>query len=186
MASRSNSAKLLIFVVVAAVAALGCGTIAYPSPTPTPLTGSPAQAFIVSEEAYPSNWDSLPCDSERGRSNDSYYEQFFVPKARQPGQFLQKVFRMNSIEEASAKFAVYRNGEFHKKEAAAESTDFSPPKELPYVSPIADEYYFACGREFGLVCRMIARYENYFVFFYFDMCGPTVHPLQFSASACHT
>jgi hypothetical protein len=146
----------------------------------TPTAGPPAQAFIVSEDVYPSGWKSLPCESLLCQSDGSAYEAYLVSKANQPGHLIQEVFRLDSIEDASAKFATYRKNDFQKKDADPESTEFSPPVELQYTSPIADEYYFACGREFGLVCRMIARYRNYFVYFYFDMDDGRGYGLTYS------
>ncbi len=180
MSTGPISAKMFIAVSLSVVAVLGCGPVAYRSPTPTPMLGPPAQAFIASNEAYPFDWGPLPCESQLCQSGESAYEQSFIPDAQEPGQFRQEVFRLDGIEAASTKFATYRRSDFHKSGADPQATDFYPPEELPYVSPIADEYYFACGYEFGLVCRMIARYRNYFVYFYFDMDDGRGYGLTFS------
>ena len=180
MTTRPNFAKALVFVTVTIIVALGCGTVAYLSPTSTPMSGPPAQVFIISEEVYPSGWKSLPCESLLCQSSGSAYEAYLISEANQPGHLIQEVYRLDTLEEASAKFAVYLKNDFKKKAADPESTEFSPPVELPYTSPIADEYYFACGREFGLVCQMIARYRNYFISFYFDMDDGRGYGLTYS------
>ncbi|MCS7017412.1 MAG: hypothetical protein NZM42_15015 [Gemmatales bacterium] len=46
---------------------------------------------------------------------------------------------------------------------------FAPPAEITFESQIADEYYFACGVDVVHQCQMLARYRNYFVYFYFDV-----------------
>ena len=41
------------------------------------------------------------------------------------------------------------------------------PTELSYVSPIAQQYYVACGKvDEKYQCRMIGQYEEYYVFFF--------------------
>jgi hypothetical protein len=159
--------KKLMLLSIVVLWSFGCNT--FSRATPTPLPGPPARAFIVTKEAYPSDWEALPCDTQLCQNGDETYEQSFISKSHEPGQFRQEVFRFGTAEVASEKYKVYRDTDFHKSQFDPDSTDFAPPTELPYVSPVADEYYFACGQEFGLVCRMVARYRNYFVFLYFDM-----------------
>jgi hypothetical protein len=159
--------RKLILLSVAASLGFSCNTLS--EATPTSVPGPPARALIVTAEAYPSDWEALPCDTQLCRNGDETYEQFFGSKSHEPGQFRQEVFRFETVRAASEKYTAYRDTDFHKSQFDPDGTDFAPPTELPYVSSVADEYYFACGQEFGLVCRMVARYRNYFVYLYFDM-----------------
>jgi hypothetical protein len=165
---RPVSLRTIVFLGFVVTLTLGCNALPL-NATATPVSGPPARALIVTGEAYPSDWEAILCDTHLCQNGDATYEQFFISKAHEPGQFLQEVFRYETTEAASAKYELYRKTDFHKSTFDLEGTEFAPPVELPYVSPIADEYYFACGREFGLVCRMVARYRNYFVYLYFDM-----------------
>ena len=135
-----------------------------------PVETLDAKELIINSENYPADWQAFSCESVLCDSKDgSTYEQSFLPMAHEPGQFFQEVYRFSSISDAREKFLVYQNGAFNKESFDPKGTEFSIPSEFPYISLVADQYYFACARQFGLVCQMIARYKNYFIFMYFDM-----------------
>lgn len=159
--------RKLILLGVLVVFSLSCGSLI--GVTPTPILGPPARVFILTDEVYPPDWKALPCETDLCQNGDATYQQFFTPQANEPGQFVQEVYRYETVGAASEKYAIYRSANFHRAQFDPDGTEYAPPPELLYVSPIADEYYFACGHEFGLVCRMVARYRNYFVYFSFFM-----------------
>jgi hypothetical protein len=68
------------------------------------------------------------------------------------------VFLFGSERRAKAKFQRYE-----------ETTSLSPPVEITYRSPIADEQYLRCGVAKVPACWAGLRYKNYFVYFYFSL-----------------
>jgi hypothetical protein len=54
------------------------------------------------------------------------------------------------------------------------SFGWSPTDELPYQSPIASQFYFACGIESGIpTCQVIGQYQEYLLLFDTHM-GPSI------------
>ena len=44
------------------------------------------------------------------------------------------------------------------------------PEEIDYVSPITDNYEFACGKSnVDYTCKLVATYDEYFVLFLVDV-----------------
>jgi hypothetical protein len=74
------------------------------------------------------------------------------------------VFRYQSASIAARKFKDELEARFLPVNA------WKTPKELDYSSPIADDYYVACGMSgSAYVCNMLARYEEYYVLFFAQM-----------------
>ena len=174
----SSPWKELTVVLMMAVLASGCSLVGVG--TPEPLSGPPAEAFIVSTDAFPPDWEALPCESSLCGVGESVYETDFIPVTNEPGHFRQEVWRFDSPEAASAKYSNYLQADFNDATGDPTATPFLPPTELPYVSNVADEYYFACGRDQAWICRLNARYRQYFVYFYFDMDDGRGYGLTYS------
>ncbi len=70
----------------------------------------------------------------------------------------------SSIRQAKLK---YSNEDKYKFESDKYRGPWVTPEEITYESPIADQYHIACGPvQTEYQCRMIARYEEYYVFFF--------------------
>lgn len=80
---------------------------------------------------------------------------------------IQEVYHFKSAHEAHAKFQLYREVEFRKATTRTPSTDYVVPADIAYASTLADESYLACGIDSVSVCKLVARYRNIFIFFYF-------------------
>jgi hypothetical protein len=144
------------FFRIAWIAILLTGCNLYSSQSKTPVVVSPpASAFLLDSDVFPKGW-TFESDEQgvivAGRD-------FYLPNAS--GHSFQEVFRRPSENEASKKYKVYLEGEFNKS--------FTSTPEITFKSKIADEYYFACGVDVVPSCKMLARYHNYFVYFYFDL-----------------
>jgi hypothetical protein len=140
---------------------VGCSIFKLQPSVPVPTI--PASAFLLEADVFPKKWVSFSDESGvmvAGRS-------FGIPNA--PGQVFQEVYRRPNNKKASEKFEVYLEGEFNVSIKYQPAVPFAPPLEIPFKSKIADEYYFACGVNEVPQCKMLARYRNYFVFFYFDL-----------------
>lgn len=52
----------------------------------------------------------------------------------------------------------------------ASLTPWEPPAELPYISPVAEQFHFACHlgkiKQTVQVCEALGQYENYLVRFH--------------------
>ena len=119
------------------------------------IASPPANAFLLEADVFPKRWVSFSDENGTivaGRS-------FGI--ANEPGKAFQEVYRRPNDNEASMKYKVYLRGEFNKS--------FASTPEITFQSKIADEYYFACGVDVVPSCGMLARYHNYFVYFYFDL-----------------
>lgn len=137
------------------------------APTVTPLPDVPAWHLLLDTKAFPKDWEADPCTlSPDCFGENKAYRNFGIVGV--PGNVLQNVLRYGDGEGAKAKFRVYREGAFRKSHNEP-STEYLPPPEITYRSPIADEYYLACGVDVIPACKAVFRYANYFVYFYFDI-----------------
>lgn len=86
-----------------------------------------------------------------------------------PGHVIQKVLYLGDEKESRAKFRTYRETSFGRSTSRSPSTEFVPPPEITYRSPIADEEYLGCGVDVVPACQALIRYGSYVVYFYFDL-----------------
>jgi hypothetical protein len=140
---------------------VGCNTVS--SQPSTSATQIPASAFLLGSNVFPSGWKFE--SSEDGIIVAG--RDFYLPKAY--GHSFQEIYRRPNDNEASKKFKVYLEGEFNVSGTHQPAQPFSLPPEITFKSKIADEYYFACGIDVIPQCKMLARYQNFFVFLYFDL-----------------
>jgi|CXWL01.1.fsa_nt_gi hypothetical protein len=136
----------------------------------TPVASIPAIDFLLEANMLPAGWEASPCDTslcrDGGGGDTAAERDFYLPNA--PGHALQEVYRFSDERAASDKFKVYMEGNFNESEVRQPFVPFAPPQEITFKSQVADEYYFACGVDVIPQCKMLARYQNYFVYFYFD------------------
>jgi hypothetical protein len=129
----------------------------------TPVPTIPSSAFLLDVNVFPNGWASE--SDEKGVIVAG--RDFYLPNA--PGHSFQEIYRRPNDKKASEKFKVYLDGEFNVSAKYQPAVPFAPPPEIAFKSKIADEYYFACGVDQAPQCKLLARYRNYFVFFYFDL-----------------
>ena len=122
-----------------------------------------ASALLLEVDVFPKRWSAFSDENGTIVATRSYY----IP--HEPGQVFQEVYRRPTAEDASEKFKEYLSGSFNESKIRQPFVPFSPPPEITFQSQIADEYYFACGVDEAPQCKMLARYRNYFVYFYFDV-----------------
>jgi hypothetical protein len=149
--------RIAIGLVLIIIFGGGCEAFA-PSPTPTLLPTFHARELLLNALSFPKRWVVFPCKphcDNRERETHAGRNFGIVDVA---GHVIQDVFRFTTVEAAQAKFRTYR-----------ETTFGTPPSEITYRSPIADEYYLACGVDTVLGCHANIRYGNYFIYFYFDI-----------------
>jgi hypothetical protein len=143
---------------------MGCAKfVSGPSSPPLPTTS--ATELLVSREAFPRDWMVDPCNPDRCLRDTNALRTFGRPGI--PGSVIQQIFRLGSVEAAKDKFSTYREVDFRPRQSP--NIQLAPPSEITYHSPIADEFYFGCGVDEIPACEAIFRYNNYFVFFHFDI-----------------
>lgn len=167
MQSSSSLVRWGIGIVAVLVLESGCSILPV-NALATPLPNVPATALLLDMDPFPKGWAMSQCYTSHCFSDTEALREFYLTGV--PGHVNQYVFRLGSVESAQAKFKLYRETDFKKKPPPQlPSTDFLPPSEVTYRSPIADEYYLGCGVDIVPACRAIFRYRNYLVEFYFDI-----------------
>lgn len=152
--------KLAVAILgILALMTLSC-TISLGQPAPTPMPAVPAYDWLLNAEPFPERWQADPCDPDCERAERPHNALRTFGIVNVPGHVIQQVFYFGSERSARAKFQRYE-----------ETTSFSTPEEISYRSPIADEQYLRCGVDKVPACWAGLRYENYFVYFYFDIDG---------------
>ncbi len=150
---------------------VGC-TLVIGRTSTTPPAGPHAYELLLDERAFPQDWRINPCAPDCGRDEgeNQAARTFVHDNPTIPGHVLQDVFRLGSVEDAQAKFQTYREVDFRKREPPqVPSTALLPPSEFSYRSLVADDFYLGCGVDIVPVCRVIARYRNYFVHLHIDV-----------------
>lgn len=156
-------AGLLATILVVATLSCAIPIPGVPSdPVPVPAPGVPASDLLLDAQPFPSGWEARPCEPycEDTENASQALRTFYITGI--PGHVVQQVFYFGSENDAKANFQRYE-----------ETTPFSPPSEIDYQSPIADQQYIRCGVDKVPACRAGLRYGNYFVYFYFDIDSGT-------------
>lgn len=139
-------------------------------PPLAPMPRIPARDLLLDDQAFPEDWDVHPCEPDCRRLEGATHAERSLYIIGVPGHAIQDVSRLESVEAARAKFQTYRRVVFRKKlPPQVPSSEFLPPPEIHYRSRIADDYYFGCGVDIVPACRAIARYGQYFVYFFFNV-----------------
>lgn len=127
----------------------------------------PIEALLIDAEAFPDRWKQDPSTPSRpasapldGKSSIERSEVFFYIRN---GVAFEEAERFQCTQQAADEFQSWKDREFAERKY---SYGWTPPSELPYQSPIADQYYLACGNESGIqMCRAIGQYQEYLVLF---------------------
>lgn len=88
-------------------------------------------------------------------------EAFFW-RTHPPATVNQEIRAYGNIDDAINSFADLR-GLIFRTSSQEPSTPYKPPAEITYQSPIADDFYLACGVDIFLLCRSLSRYRNYLI-----------------------
>lgn len=161
MITRLNYFFHIIVIVFLLVSCAPARTQSNPS-----VESPAASAFLLNVDVFPEGWVLSP--SSPSDETEIYGTRDFG-NPNVAGHSFQDIFRRPNDWSASDKYKVYLEGEFNTSTEHQPSVPYTPPPEITFRSKIADEYYFACGVEMIASCKMIARYHNYFVFFFFDL-----------------
>jgi hypothetical protein len=153
--------EVLVVVVLCITSTIACYVsipVSVGDPQPVPALDIPASHLLLDVESFPSDWKASSCDPDCANAEraDEALREF--GKDTLPGHVIQQVFHFASEDDALAKFVRY------------EETDaFSSSEEISYLSPIADKQYIHCGVDETPGCKAGLQYDNYFVYFYFDI-----------------
>lgn len=156
--------KLGLVLVVATLLLSGCFGVPYSlsgDPIPVNPPDVPTSDLLLDESPFPSGWQIDLCEPYCDRDRFLGESSRTFGRIGIPGHIIQDVFYYRTERDAEAKFQRYD-----------ETTGHSPPPEISYLSPIADEQYLRCGvdKRSGIEnCRAARRYGNYFIYFYFDL-----------------
>jgi hypothetical protein len=133
--------------------------------TTTPILQVPARALLIDATAFPERWEADPCvpDCARLEGEQQAIRVFGIVGVA--GHVNQKVHRFDTVQAAVAYYQRAHEVDFRVRQAPQHQ--LTPPVDIPYQSPIADEYYLGCGVDELPVCRAIMRYHNYVVMLFF-------------------
>jgi len=139
-------------------------------PTTRSIPQSPAWHLLLPDaQAFPQDWDVDPCTLSRKCFGETEaYRVYGIVGV--PGHVIQHVHRLGGLASAQAMFRRAREVDFKKSSPPrVPSSEFLPPPEITYRSPIADEYYLGCGVDIVPGCIAIFRYGHYFIEFFFNV-----------------
>ncbi len=154
-------------VVVLALLATNCAVL-FGDQEPTSLPNVPAPELLLDSQPFPKGWEVDPCGPDPSRCFRESYATRSFGRFAIPGHVLQHVYRFGNVAAAKAKYQRVREVDFGKGRNEP-SSEFLPPAEIAYRSPIADEYHLGCGVDIVPACKAIFRYGHYFIDFYFDL-----------------
>jgi hypothetical protein len=155
-------------IIISVLLGTGCTAFLEQS-APTPA--APAWHLLIDDTlAFPQEWNVDPCDSSHRLCFGETHALRGFGRVGIPGSVIQDVYRLDSVASAKAMFQRARGVDFKKSSPPrVPSSEFLPPSEITYRSPIADEFYLGCGVDVVPACEAIFRYGNYFVMFFLNV-----------------
>ncbi len=140
---------------------------------PVPTPAFPIEKLLLDESAFPEGWGQ--------QGTPSYKNAYTLGVERTGVTFINRVvavhevYRFSSAERAISKYPGSNDSWwFSPREGWG---PWSVPAELPYQSPVADQFRFACyteqqtGRQ---ACQAVGQYEQYLVRFHTFMWPETM------------
>jgi len=132
-----------------------------------PIRDFPIEAMLIPVRAFPKGWTDDPTGPSApplpplgGYKSIERTEVFFYIAN---GVATEEIHRFACTRQAADAFASSKHSEFAEGEF---SRGWLPPTELQYRSPIAEQFYLACGQHGSIrMCRAIGQYQEYFVLF---------------------
>jgi len=148
----------LIAVLVSSI--LSCVDITVDGgPVPTP--SFPIESLLLDESAFPEGWTAYEAFEPRDGFGLAISITFSPPRGSAGGIALHAAYTARSSEEAAHGYQTWADFWFRESEGRG---PWSVPRELPYQSPVADQFRFACYRERDdgrQVCQAVAQYGRY-------------------------
>jgi len=139
-----------------------CSTQAYPPERPFEI-----EQLLIDDSFFPSGWaidpegPFVPPQAPLGGYNS--IERIGLNFYVQNGVAIEDIHRFRSKDESAEEFKRWQETRFSQREI---DTPWTVPRELPYRSLVADQFYFACAQEGGTpMCRFLGQYEEYLVLF---------------------
>jgi hypothetical protein len=150
--------------IAAAVVVIGCQSTEMPNVAPSDLlielSTMPANWYVVSQDNEPPELFGFESGADiwfNGTTN----RDLLVAAHR--------IYRLRSENRAAKVFEQQLSAEFNSRSVAS-VTPWQIPPELPYVSSVADQFYFACHMTningLSQVCEAMGQYEEYLVIFH--------------------
>lgn len=152
---KKNITKIILLLIL-----LMMGFCWYNSIDRRPQRSCPVESLILDEKLLPEDRSVDPIHSPAyGETDESASRNLY---------YKNDVIYNLVIRRVSKKQAIYRFE--HWVEIAFDVDEnegpWERPEEIDYVSPIADNYEFACGKSnIDYVCTLVATYDEYFVLF---------------------
>jgi hypothetical protein len=140
-----------------------------PVPTPAFLI----EELLLDESAFPEGWGQQGTPSYKQAPSVLGVERTGVTFINRVIA-VHQVYRFSTAERAGSKYASEADSWFSPREGWG---PWSVPAELPYQSPVADQFRFACyteqqtGRQ---ACQAVGQYEQYLVRFHTFMWPETM------------
>ncbi len=129
-----------------------------------PQRSCPVESLILDEELLPPGHYADTLNSPALGESDESASRSFSYKS---DAIYNEVFRRPSEKLAKKKFEKWIEVAFNVNEYEG---PWERPEEIDYVSPIADNYEFACGKSnVDYTCKLVATYDEYFVLFLVDV-----------------
>lgn len=120
-----------------------------------PKRDFPTEVLLLDETAFPAKTTAGPITSnpDRHGARESLGRSIYHPS----GLAGHDIYRYTSARGAAREFE-------RQKDLSFRGGEWTVPTEITYQSPTADQCYLACGTSGNIpMCRVIARYEEYFV-----------------------
>lgn len=152
----------LIAVLVSSI--LSCVDITVDGgPVATP--SFPIESLLLDESAFPEGWTAYEAFEPRDGFGLAISITFSPPRGSAGGIALHAAYTARSSEEAAHGYQTWAEFWFWESEGWG---PWSVPRELPYQSPVADQFRFACYAEregAREVCQATGQYERYMIRF---------------------
>lgn len=158
------------FSLLMVLSTTGCNVdVPWRAGTPPPGWRSPVGGLLLDETAFPQGWQidlEFPQDKTLDPTINHIAQEWWNPDEGSAG-IMQSIWRAHTVEEAMETYEELRQSPVLLAEFTPSPGDFYvefyPPSELRYQSPVADEFYVACGWIVWSYCEVVARYSNYVV-----------------------
>lgn len=145
--------KRALVGVLLSLTLVGCRALQQP-----PKHDCPVETLVLDGAVFPPGSNAGSLESPLPEAAwASAGRTFYLPR----GVAGHSVYQHKTPRIAAEEFLANKRAQFAQDENLG---PWATPGELTYRSPIADQYYVACGNEWGNeMCIMIAQYEEYFV-----------------------
>lgn len=141
----------------------------------------PFEALVVDRSVFPPETQAGQLMEDPGpainTASDNLGRAFYLSH----GIASHWVYQLVTAHDAAQVFAEQRRWQFYLRPTGNPNLGppvgpWETPVELSYRSPIADQYYVACGPHAWIyMCKVIAQYEEYYVYLHAHMGGAMMY-----------